>query len=547
MHFFREARASKVFLAALLAAIVGLGLFEGLATAQKKNDSKRRRKAIQREMASPYKRWLREEVPHIITGDERKTFTSLSTDEAREQFIEQFWERRNPSPGSPENEFREEYYRRIAYANERFSSGWPGWKTDRGRIYIMYGPPDEREQHPMGGNYQRPYEEGGGHTVTYPWEKWRYRYIDGIGTNIELEFVDRTLTGEYRLAISPAEKDALSNIPGAGLYANEERGGLSRSNRMPGLAAGVMEPAGGYPSRRLHQFERLDLYSKIFKPPSVKFRDLQAVVSSRLTANLLPFQVRTDHIKITSESILTPITIQLANRDLQFEDKDGVMQAVVSIYGQLTTLGGRVVEVFEDAVQLDVPSSIFDQYVNKKSVYQKALALRPGRYKLSVVLKDEKSENMGSIEVVVRVRRFEDEELAASSLILATKIEPLPTSRVGSGPFVIGSSKVRPSVDSRFFNQSEMGIYLVVYNLGLAEKGGKPEAQIQYKILQDGKTVMSVSESVPEDYPNTRSRLTIQKKLPLGQLEPGRYSLQVEVTDQIKSATLNPSASFEVY
>ena len=547
MHFFREARASKVFLAALLAAIVGLGLFEGLATAQKKNDSKRRRKAIQREMASPYKRWLREEVPHIITGDERKTFTSLSTDEEREQFIEQFWERRNPSPGSPENEFREEYYRRIAYANERFSSGWPGWKTDRGRIYIMYGPPDEREQHPMGGNYQRPYEEGGGHTVTYPWEKWRYRYIDGIGTNIELEFVDRTLTGEYRLAISPAEKDALSNIPGAGLYANEERGGLSRSNRMPGLAAGVMEPAGGYPSRRLHQFERLDLYSKIFKPPSVKFRDLQAVVSSRLTANFLPFQVRTDHIKITSESILTPITIQLANRDLQFEDKDGVMQAVVSIYGQLTTLGGRVVEVFEDAVQLDVPSSIFDQYVNKKSVYQKALALRPGRYKLSVVLKDEKSENMGSMEVVVRVRRFEDEELAASSLILATKIEPLPTSRVGSGPFVIGSSKVRPSVDSRFFNQSEMGIYLVVYNLGLAEKGGKPEAQIQYKILKDGKTVMSVSESVPEDYPNTRSRLTIQKKLPLGQLEPGRYSLQVEVTDQIKSATLNPSASFEVY
>ena len=547
MHFFREARASKVFLAALLATIVGLGLFEGLATAQKKNDSKRRRKAIQREMASPYKRWLREEVPHIITGDERKTFTSLSTDEEREQFIEQFWERRNPSPGSPENEFREEYYRRIAYANERFSSGWPGWKTDRGRIYIMYGPPDEREQHPMGGNYQRPYEEGGGHTVTYPWEKWRYRYIDGIGTNIELEFVDRTLTGEYRLAISPAEKDALSNIPGAGLYANEERGGLSRSNRMPGLAAGVMEPAGGYPSRRLHQFERLDLYSKIFKPPSVKFRDLQAVVSSRLTANFLPFQVRTDHIKITSESILTPITIQLANRDLQFEDKDGVMQAVVSIYGQLTTLGGRVVEVFEDAVQLDVPSSIFDQYVNKKSVYQKALALRPGRYKLSVVLKDEKSEDMGSMEVVVRVRRFEDEELAASSLILATKIEPLPTSRVGSGPFVIGSSKVRPSVDSRFFNQSEMGIYLVVYNLGLAEKGGKPEAQIQYKILKDGKTVMSVSESVPEDYPNTRSRLTIQKKLPLGQLEPGRYSLQVEVTDQIKSATLNPSASFEVY
>ena len=547
MHFFREARASKVFLAALLAAIVGLGLFEGLATAQKKNNSKRRRRAIQREMESPYKRWLREEVPYIITGDERKTFTSLSTDEEREQFIEQFWERRNPRPGSPENEFREEYYRRIAYANERFQSGWAGWKTDRGRIYIMYGPPDERERHPSGGTYLRPFEEGGGQTTTYPWEKWRYRYIDGVGLNVELEFVDPTLTGEYRLAISPAEKDALTYVPGAGLTMNERMGLSSKGDRRPGMVGGTLEPAGGYQTRRMSQFERLDLYSKIFKPPSVKFRDLQAVVSSRLTANLLPFQVRTDSIKIISESILTPITIQMANRDLQFEDKDGVMQAVVSIYGQLTTLGGRVAEVFEDAVQLDVPSSIFEQYVNKKSVYQKALPLRPGRYKLSVVLKDEKSENMGSMEVVVLVPRFEDEELTASSLILATKIEPVPTSQVGSGPFVIGASKVRPSVDSKFFNQSEMGVYLVVYNLGLAEKGGKPEAEIQYKILKDGKTVMSASERVPEDYPNTRSQLTIQKKLPLGQLEPGRYSLQVEVTDQIRSATLNPSASFEVY
>lgn len=547
MHFFREARASKVFLSVLLAAVVGLGLFEGVATAQKRNNSKRRRRAIQREMESPYKRWLRQEVPYIITGDERSTFNSLSTDEEREQFIEQFWERRNPSPGSPENEFREEYYRRIAYANERFASGWPGWKTDRGRIYIMYGPPDERETHPSGGTYLRPAEEGGGQTSTYPWERWRYRYIDGVGTDINLEFVDSTLTGEYRLAISPAEKDAMTFISGAGLTLDEQMGISTRSDRRPGLTPGTLEPGGGYLSRRLSEFERLDLYSKIFKPPSVKFRDLQAVVSSRLTANLLPFQVRTDYIKITSESILTPITIQMANRDLQFEEKDGVMQAVVSIYGQLTTLGGRVAEIFEDSMHLDVPSSIFDQYVNKKSVYQKALPLRPGRYKLSIILKDEKSENMGSMEVVVPVRRFEDEELSASSLILATKIEPLPTSRVGSGPFVIGASKVRPSVDSRFLNQSEMGIYLVVYNLGLAEEGGKPQAEIQYKILKDGKTVMSASERVPEDYPGTRSQLTIQKKLPLSQLEPGRYSLQVEVTDQIKSATLNPSASFEVY
>lgn len=547
MHLFKEAKAYKVFLSVLVMAVLGLGLFDGLAVAKKKGDSKRRRRAIQKEMESPYKRWLKEEVPYIITGGERQTFNSLTTDEEREQFIEQFWERRNPSPGSPENEFREEYYRRIAYANERFHSGFPGWKTDRGRVYIMYGPPDEREEHPTGGRVRRPMLQGGGTYSAYPYENWRYRYIDGIGTNIELEFVDPTGTGEYRLAMSPEEKNALTNVPFASLTRDEMRGvGPDYIDRRPGMMGG-REPAHGYQSTRLSEMTRLDLFSKIFKAPAMKFKDLKAVVTSKLNANLLPFQVRTDYIKITSESILTPITIQIPNRDLQFNDKDGVMQAVVSIYGQLTTLGGRVAEVFEDSVQLDVPLSIFEQYQKKKSVYQKALPLRPGRYKLSVVLKDEKSENMGSMEVVVPVRRFGDEDLTASSLILATKIEPLPTSRVGGGPFVIGASKVRPSVDSRFMNNSEMGVFLQVYNLGIAEDGGRPLANIQYEIVKDGETVMSASEQVPEDYPNTRGQLTIQKKLPLGQLAPGKYSLKVEVTDKVKSATLNPSASFEIY
>ena len=129
---------------------------------------KRRQKAIQKELESPYKKWLNEEVPYIITNEERASFKKFTTDDEREQFIENFWERRNPNPGSPENEFKEEYYRRIAYANEHYASGIQGWRTDRGRIYIMYGPPDENDSHPSGGTYLRPQEEGGGETSTYP-------------------------------------------------------------------------------------------------------------------------------------------------------------------------------------------------------------------------------------------------------------------------------------------------------------------------------------------------------------------------------------------
>src|SRR5689334_19443484 len=180
-------------------------------------NEKRRQQRAKEENKSAYLHWIADEVPYIITDEEKRTFKGLSTDDEKEQFIEAFWERRNPNPGAPENEFKEEYYRRIAYANEHYASGIPGWKADRGRIYIMYGPADEIDSHPSGGTYERPAEEGGGETATYPFETWRYRYIDGIGTNIILEFVDPTMTGEYHLTMDPGEKDALLHVPNAGL------------------------------------------------------------------------------------------------------------------------------------------------------------------------------------------------------------------------------------------------------------------------------------------------------------------------------------------
>src|SRR6201984_2795048 len=184
-----------------------------------------------KELDSQYKKWLNEDVVYIITPEERSAFVHLQTNEEREQFIEQFWQRRNPAPDSPENTFKEEPYRRIAYPNEHFASGIPGWKTDRGRIYIMWGPADEVESHPTGGTYDRPMEEGGGSTSTYPWETWRWRYLEGIGENIIWEFVDPSGSGEYHLTMDPSEKDALLHVPGAGLSLLEEMGMASKTDR----------------------------------------------------------------------------------------------------------------------------------------------------------------------------------------------------------------------------------------------------------------------------------------------------------------------------
>jgi GWxTD domain-containing protein len=506
---------------------------------------KRRQKAIQKEMESPYKKWLEEEVPYIITAEERAAFKKLNTDDEREQFIENFWERRNPNPGSPENEFKEEYYRRIAYANEHYASGIPGWKTDRGRIYIMYGPADEVDSHPSGGSYERPPEEGGGTTSTYPFEQWRYRYIDGIGTNIILEFVDPTMTGEYHLTIDPGEKDALLHVPNAGLTDMEAMGMASKADRFTrtdGMTIG--RSMGGEPES-MEEFTRLDLYAKIFSPPEVKFKDLKAVVTSKISAQLLPFDVRTDFIRVTDETVLTPITVQVAYRDLQFQNKDGVMHGVMDIYGEFTSLGGRNVSTFEKGLVTDVPEHEFQRAMERKAVYQYAVPLRPGRYKLSLVMKDDLNGHMGSMEIGLVVPHFDEDKLSNSSLILADLIQPLPTSQVGTGPFVIGGTKVRPSVNQTFTRDQNLGIYMQVYNLGLDAKTHKPSLDVEYQLLKDGKTLLAQSEDAAK-LKDASQQFTLEKQMPLSVLQPGKYTVQIKVKDNIKNQTVSPSTTFEV-
>ncbi len=513
-------------------------------------EEKRRQKALRQEMETPYKKWLTDEVPYIITDAERAAFKKLTTDDERESFIEDFWERRNPDPGSPENEYKEEYYRRIAYANEHYASGIPGWKTDRGRIYIMYGPADEIDSHPSGGSYERPESEGGGETSTYPFEDWRYRYIDGIGNNIILEFVDTTMTGEYHLTMDPGEKDALLHVPGAGLTMAEQMGmtgsssKMDRFSRTDGMTVG--QPMGGAEPESMNEFTRLDLYAKIFQPPPVKFKDLKAVVTSRISSNMLPFGERTDFIRVTDETVLTPITVQIKNSDLQFQDKDGVMHAVMDIFGELTSLGGHIVNTFERQMVLDVPEHEFQIYQSHRSLYQENVPLKPGRYKLSLVLKDDLSGRMGSDEIGIIVPNFsEDKGLMASSLILADQIMPLPTNLVGTGMFTIGGTKVRPSVDDIFTPDQTLGIYMQVYNLSVDEKTKKPSLDVNYEITKDGKALLNQPED-PKNLKSASQQYTIVKKMALKSLPPGKYTVQIRVTDNLKKQTVNQSASFQV-
>src|SRR5207253_8494953 len=463
----------------------------GDAPTAKKIDktTKRKMKQTLKELDNAYKQWLQEDVVYIITPDERNAFLQLQTNEEREQFIEQFWLRRSSNPDLPDNDFKEEHYRRIAYANEHYASGIPGWKTDRGRMYVMWGPADEVESHPTGGTDDRPMEEGGGSTSTYPWETWRWRYLEGIGENIILEFVDPSGSGEYRLTMDPSEKDALLHVPGAGLSQLEAMGMASKTDRFS-RTDGTHLPRGlGGTPARMNEFDRLELYAKIQKPPPVKFKDLEELVSSRIVRNQVHFDYHFDFLRVTSDTVLVPITVQVPNRQLTFQNREGVHSAVLNLFGRISTLSGRIVQTFEDVITRDFPESLLQASLQASSIYQKAVPLRPGLYRLDIVLKDVQSGNVGVINTGLRVPRFEDDKLEASTLILADLIERVPAKQVGLGQFVLGSTKVRPKLNQEFFPNEKMGIFLQLYNLKVDDKSHRANASVEFRVRKDQQEV----------------------------------------------------------
>jgi GWxTD domain-containing protein len=475
---------------------------------------------------SAYKNWAEREVKWIITDEEREAFKLLSNDEEREKFVEGFWIRRDPTPDTIENEFRDQYYQRVLYANERFSAGIAGSMTDRGRIYIVYGPPDEIESHPSGGTYDYAINQGGGSTSTFPFELWRYRYIPDIGQDIVIEFVDPCMCGEYHMTMDPNEKDALAHVPS----------GQQRLQK--------------FPKDNSREFDDLDRFAKLNRPP--KFKDLQEIVSHKINYHTMPFEVLANYVKATSNVTLVPLTLQIQNQDMTYKSEDGVARGAVNIYGQVTTIGGRIAQTFEDTVQMDVPQSYLPNMVSKASVYGKSLPLAPGRYLLEIVVKDLHSDHVGTWRQSLEVPNF-DEDLSASSVILADKMEQVPAKEVGRGPFVIGDTLVRPrvpgmtSTNAVFKRSEKLNVWMQVYNLAVDQKNGKSDASVEYDVVQEGTTKTVIHETQSADTMHrTAGQLTLEKTFSTNELEPGRYRLRVHVRDQIARQGLEPEATFVI-
>src|SRR5437868_11842014 len=518
---------------------------------QKKENAK----ALKQELGKTYKKWLDEDVRWIISDEERAAFKQLSNDEERDQFIEGFWQRRDPTPDTAENEFKEEHYARIAYANEHLAAGIPGWKTERGRMYIIYGKPDEIESHPAGGQYERPMEEGGGSTSTFPFEQWRYRYLEGVGQEVIIEFVDTCMCGEYHMTMDRSEKDALLMTPNGGLTMWEQMGMSNKSQRFNGNGLERLGLGPDSTSLQAKQFDRLEQFAKLQQAPKVKFTDLEEAVNSKVILNPTPFDVHVDFVKVTSDTALVPITIQMKDREITFVNKDGVQRGTANIVARLTTLTGKIVQTFEDTVQVDVPPELLPRTAENSEVYYKALPLRPGRYKLNVAVKDVNGDRKGVWSRSIIVPEYSDDKLSNSSLIVADQMEPVPTKAIGTGNFVIGTMKVRPRVAPadgkpatfKRDRDQKLNFWMQVYNLGLDEKTHKPSATIEYNItnVATNKPIVQKVEST-DTIGNVGDQVTLQKSIASATLQPGAYKIHIKVNDNVSKQTVDPSAVFAV-
>lgn len=506
----------------------------------KRNPDEQPRK-VKRELKKAYVDWIND-VDLILTQSERDAWKKLDTDDEREKFIEEVWRSRDPDPDTEENEFKEQFYERVAYANTHFSSGKAGRFTDRGRIYIKFGKPDAVESHPAGGHYERPWSEGGGSTSTYPFEKWFYRHIPNVRSGIELEFVDPTGSGEYRLARNPDEKDALIHVPNAGRTFAELAGLETRADRIANLAGFGL---ANYRRAQDSPFEVMDLLLALERDQPLERNFIGTSTDTPIADdNPINFETQFNYFRQSDNRVLAVLTIQTNNDELSFTNSGGLETARLNIFGRVTSVANRRVGKFEDSVTTTATSEELSTTRTRKSAYAKGFILDPGRYRVDVIVRDVHSGAAGLKQVGFVVPEFQVDRLSASSIVLAIKLEKMEGG-APVGPFVIGTTRVIPNLSAIYRRNQPVGIYLQIYNAAIDQTTLRPAADAEYVLLKNGKELSRLVEDWRQ-IDDAGQRLTLTRLIDSSALEPGEYEIQIRIRDHVSGQKITPSATLTI-
>lgn len=549
-----------------LVGLVFAGFFFGLFSAGQAEEGKSAR------LSPRHRRWLEEEVIYIISEKEKDVFLSLKSEEERERFIQAFWRRRDPTPETPVNEFREEHYRRLAYANEHFFEGKPGWKTDRGRVYIMFGPPDFVETNPSGG---RGFLFGpAAPTAEFPSEVWTYLYLPGVKARfgrVEFIFVNYYNSGSYELTFDPALANALRNISlparyvGYGDFPQADNRILSplelaeQSRRL--LAASPLEKLYFLTQVSKSRGEVLEEMER-----SRRLRKLKGIVETRESLANLPFFYGESYFRGRSGLTYLPISLEIPAQAVGFRRRGGTYYGQINFYLEVKDERGLVVYQGGDSLKLTLKEKNYQQRLTSYYQYNHALNLKPGRYFLRVVIWDEVSGRVGYLERRLAVPALKNKELDLSEIVLARQIEvkakrkslvipsqeipqlkmlsqaglkvpaKLSLARRERGPFIFDNLRITPNPQRIFSRQGELFFFYQIYLPTKENQNLQLRLTIDHRILKEDqvvaqidsprRVVISSREGASSFGLNQFTRFSLQS------LAPGRYTLQVKVRDE---------------
>ncbi len=473
--------------------------------------------------------WLEEIAAYIITKNEREVFESLRSPEERVQFIEGFWRRRDPTPETPENEYKIEHYRRLAYVNKFFGSGRPGFRTDMGRMYVLLGPPDEIDSDPMGRQMHQ-----------YPTEVWIYRRPahPRLPPNMEIAFVDKYLTGEYELSFNLL-KDADATRQLEALIDEPYHDAITIAEMRAwnfGRTGTVHYGDGGLP-----EIERINELALVSQIPERQLQPLGAEVRSKFSfgGGALEGERRIEFYRANDGRVTVPVTIRVPYKDFTFLEKPDQVESRIDVFGRILGADGSVIDEFDRQETLSVPRDQIERLSKEFLLYQVILHSPPGEYQLELAVRDNASNTVRTATESLRVPDFSRPSLFLSSVVLADQIvkldPPPPAGR--KEPFRFGEFEAVPNFTRTFSAKGALNVYFEAYNLALNDQG-KNALKLSYRFERDGARYREVPATYL--YPTDQRQRSIMSAIPLKDFTPGGYAVLITLTDEVaaQSATI---------
>jgi GWxTD domain-containing protein len=482
-------------------------------------------------------RWLREYVGYIITDPERDAFLSLDTPQQRLAFIEQFWKRRDPTPGTPKNEAREEHMRRFSYANKQFQCGKPGWKTDRGRVYIMLGPPQHREMNPMG-------RESG----ERPSEVWSYNGVKSrtLPASFDLSFVDFNGTGDFQIVSNLELAAPIKTYAG---YIDNPLDLLSRAVNADALA----DPSEF--RSRSQTFDLGDLERANFDLQ----RDLQAIQESAQTADLpksevqthiqfasFPMQLSTAYFRAGRGRSRAQISFSLDFSTMESKNYQKLQYFHVELLSRLLRGGpdGTIVDELREDLPFQVPERELAEASRTPIVYQLNHYAVPGPYTLELLVRDAVGSRVSVTRQEIDLPAFPSEGLGISTPLLCESIRKADGQAQGATSFRQGDLVLLPRVSGSFHAKEALQVYLQVYG-ARRDEGGTHHLQIDYRVWSSsGGLALRAAPQASEG--KVLGTIALYTSLPLLQLQPGRYELEAIVLDKQSEQRVQRRVPFQI-